>query len=159
MRGSVVAATVALLTLASWPEEAAAHCQVPCGIFDDQARIREFREHIVTISKAMRLVNQLAGKRDAESANQLVRWVTVKEQHADRIIRTVADYFLAQKIKPVREQDQQAHVAYLKKLVAHHAVIVAAMKCKQTTKASAAKSLSLAVGQIAGYWPGQRRHK
>ena len=30
-----------------------AHCQVPCGIYDDARRVIEIEEHIQTIDKAM----------------------------------------------------------------------------------------------------------
>lgn len=32
--------------------------------------------------------------------NQVVRWITTKEQHASKIITTVAEYCLCQRVKP-----------------------------------------------------------
>ena len=32
--------------------------------------------------------------------NQVVRWITTKEQHAAKIITTVAEYCLCQRVKP-----------------------------------------------------------
>ena len=58
------------------------HCQVPCGIYDDAVRIVQIEEDITTIRKAMNMINDLSGKSDAQSLNQITRWVTTKDQHA-----------------------------------------------------------------------------
>lgn len=129
--------------------EAAAHCQVPCGIYDDHARLHAMYEDITTIDKASKAIQSLAKSRSAQDQNQLTRWVTTKEQHAERIIRTVADYFLTQKIKvPSKAGDK----AYLNKLAKHHAVMVAAMKCKQSVAPDAVAALRAAVDGIAPIW-------
>lgn len=127
-------------------DAARAHCQVPCGIYDDPARVAMMREDVATISKAMTQIAELAAKTDALSKNQLTRWVDTKEHHAERIMRTVADYFLAQKLKPASGR------AYLESLAKHHAVLVGAMKCKQSVAASEAQRLGKAIDAIAGYW-------
>ena len=149
VRWTMIGGTMLVMSMGS--TSAHAHCQVPCGIYDDPARVAQLREHTETIRKAVRLIGKLAAKDDAQSRNQLVRWVTVKEQHADKVIRTVADYFLAQKIKPLVSQNR-GHAAYLWKVAKHHAVIVAAMKCKQTVDMSNVEALGRAVGAIASYW-------
>lgn len=46
------------------------------------------------------------------------------------IIDTTATYFLTQKVKPVAK-GSTGYSAYLESLATHHAVMVAAMKCKQ----------------------------
>ena len=132
--------------------DAAAHCQIPCGIYGDHARVDAMREDAQTIAKSVKLINQLAKKRDAQSQNQLVRWVNNKEQHAEKIMRTIADYFMAQKIKPPAAKDQKSHKPYMDQLARHHAVMVAAMKCKQTASDKAVKELQRAIEGIAGYW-------
>jgi nickel superoxide dismutase len=38
---------------------AAAHCEIPCGIYDDEARIGMLLEHVATIEKSM---NQILRK-------------------------------------------------------------------------------------------------
>ena len=53
-----------------------------------------------------------------------MRWVQNKESHAQKIITTMADYFLTQRVKPSQED-------YADRLAKHHAVILAAMKAKQ----------------------------
>ena len=135
------------------PSLAEAHCQVPCGIYDDHARVHAMREDIATIRKAVTQIQKLASKRDPQSQNQLVRWVNTKESHAERIIRVVSDYFLTQKIKPVDSGDKNNFNAYLGKLQAHHAVMAAAMKCKQTVATSSVDALSKALNGIETYWP------
>jgi nickel superoxide dismutase len=134
----------------SAPNAAEAHCQVPCGIYDDAARIARLREDTETIAKAITNITHLAGAHDAQSANQLVRWVTTKEDHASHIIQVVAEYFLAQRVKPA---DGDGRAAYLEKLEKHHAVIVAAMKAKQNANMAYADALEHAIAGIAGYYP------
>ena len=141
-----------LVVLAGAASSADAHCQIPCGIYHDKARVQQMREDIATIDKAIRQIHSLAARQDPNSRNQLTRWVVTKEDHAERIIRTVSDYFMAQKIKPVSPKDRGKHRRYSEMLLRHHAVMVAAMKCKQSATAAAVKQLSRAVDAIAGYW-------
>lgn len=114
----------ALLTLATAPA-AFAHCQVPCGIFDDNNVITSMHIDYVTIEKAAKQIEELS-KDAGANANQLVRWVNNKESHAQDIQEKVLNYFLAQKLKT---DDPK----YDEKLKLCHSVIVAAMKCKQAT--------------------------
>lgn len=104
---------------------ASTHCEIPCGIYDDPMRIAMIEEHIATIEKSMNQIVQLEGDEN-HNANQLIRWVTNKEKHADEIQHIVAQYFMTQRIKPDTEN-------YEKKLVLLHKMLIAGMKCKQTT--------------------------
>ena len=91
---------------------AVVHCQVPCGIFNDPARVNEMMEDASTIKKAMNQINELHSKGDALSMNQTVRWIMVKEEHAAKIITTMSEYFLTQKVKDdVVEGDSQYPVS------------------------------------------------
>jgi nickel superoxide dismutase len=65
-------------------------------------------------------------KADHHHANQLVRWVMNKEQHADELQHIVAQYFMTQRIKPDTKD-------YAKKLSLLHQMLIYGMKCKQTT--------------------------
>ncbi|MBK1792729.1 superoxide dismutase [Ni] [Persicirhabdus sediminis] len=121
---TLLAATA--FTLAPTPS-ADAHCQVPCGIYDDANVLAEMKTDIATIKKAMGQITELAG--DSKNANQVTRWVNNKEQHAQNIQDTVAKYFLAQRIK----LDESNSEEYIKKLTLLHQITVYAMKCKQTT--------------------------
>ncbi|MHC5067917.1 MAG: superoxide dismutase [Ni] [Planctomycetota bacterium] len=107
-----------------------AHCEIPCGIYDDAARFTELREHLTTIEKSMVQIKALAVD-PGGNANQLARWVVNKEQHAAAVIDVVSQYFLTQRIKaPAADADPAAYHAMLATL---HGIIVHAMKAKQTT--------------------------
>lgn len=124
-----------LLLLACWLLAVAAplwaHCEIPCGVYGDQARFAAIAEDLTTIEKAMKQIATLAGESDAQSANQLARWVATKEDHANRIQHVVAQYFMTQRLKEVEEGDE-ARAAYTEKLVLLHKMLRGAMKCKQT---------------------------
>lgn len=118
---------------------ASAHCQVPCGIFSDQLRFEQMLEDEHTISKAQTQLQELtSGEVDAQTVNQLSRWVSTKEEHASKIQETIASYFMAQRIKA-------DNPSYVKQLTAAHAVIVSAMKCKQSADPETAKVLEKAI--------------
>jgi len=137
LRSTLLGAMALLLLI---PSLAWSHCQVPCGIYDDAARIHAFFEDAETIEKAMLQIRELSAKSDAQSANQLVRWVTTKEAHASGVITVLSEYFLTQKLKAVAP-GEDGHDEYLVELAAHHAVLRAAMKCKQTVEEADAKDL------------------
>ena len=59
-------------------QSAQAHCQVPCGIFDDNTRVKAMMEDAVTVDKATTEMAELEGKTDPQSVNQMVRWVMNK---------------------------------------------------------------------------------
>lgn len=157
MLRATIAASTTLLVLAAASGEARAHCQIPCGIYDDHARVHAMREDVTTITKSLKELAALAGKTDAQSLNQAVRWVVNKDHHAERIIRTISDYFLTQKLPPPPANEKKAWGAYLEKLARHHAVMVAAMKCKQSGKLDAVKPLEKALDGIEGYWPEAKK--
>jgi len=123
-----------------------AHCQVPCGIYDDHARVNAMLEDVVTVAKAMRQMAELAGKTDAQSQNQMVRWVMNKEKHAQNIISTISDYFLTQRVKSKQED-------YAERLMKHHAVIVSAVKAKQNSDLKYADTLEADVAALLAYYP------
>jgi len=104
---------------------ASAHCEIPCGIYDDQMRINLIKEHITTIEKSMIQIMKLEKEKDHHS-NQLVRWIMNKEHHADKLQEIVTQYFMTQRIKPDTQN-------YEKKLGLLHQMLIFSMKCKQTT--------------------------
>ena len=110
-----------------------AHCEIPCGIHDDEARLNAIAEDILTIEKGMKQILELA-KDPSGNANQLVRWVQNKDEHAERIKETVADYFLSQRIqKPAEGSSAESRRVYDAQLEALHDLTVLAVKTKQTT--------------------------
>ncbi len=122
------------------------HCQVPCGVYTDDLRFMQMLEDQTTIEKSSKLILELSKKGDGQSHNQLARWVATKESHASKIQKIIAEYFLTQRIKSSSKNYEQL-------LKGAHSVMVAAMKCKQSTEASAAmdlKSSILAFQKIYG---------
>ena len=127
------AVMIALLGLAVvTPQPVRAHCQVPCGIYDDDARFTLLLEHITTIEKSMKRIKDLESQ-DHAHANQLVRWVSNKDSHADAFTEIVTYYFMAQRVKPAPVTDKKAHAGYVAKVEVLHKLVVYSMKCKQTT--------------------------
>ena len=149
MIGSILLVTAGFLALHQGKAEA--HCQVPCGIYDDAARIKHMKEDAATIAKAITNITELAGKQDAQAFNQAARWVATKEAHASDVISTVSEYFLTQKVKPVAP-GADGYDAYLKKLADHHAVMVAAMKAKQSADPATAATLDKAIDKLATHY-------
>jgi len=113
--------------------QAYAHCEIPCGIYDDEMRIDMINEHIATVEKSMNQIMELE-KADHHHSNQLVRWIINKEHHADEIQDIVTQYFLTQRIKPEAKD-------YEKKLKTLHQMLIYSMKCKQTTDLSHVNTL------------------
>lgn len=109
-----------------------AHCEIPCGIYGDSLRIALIYEDITTVEKSMNMIIELS-KAEKPDYNQLVRWVTNKEEHANKIQDIVSQYFLHQRIKPTTVDDEVAYKKYLKQLEALHNILVFAMKSKQST--------------------------
>ena len=107
-----------------------AHCQVPCGIYNDAARIIQIQEDFSTIQKAMNKIKELSEQQDATSMNQMTRWILTKEEHASKIQKVVSDYFLTQRIKVKTEGTE--YDLYVKQTISLHQILVSAMKCKQT---------------------------
>ena len=111
--------------IAGLAPSARAHCEIPCGIYDDRARVQLIAEHIGTIEKSIQQILALQ-KSEARNDNQLIRWVMNKESHADQLQEIVTQYFMTQRIKPDSAN-------YDRKIAVLHQMLIAAMKCKQTT--------------------------
>ncbi|WP_300462234.1 superoxide dismutase, Ni [Desulfobacula sp.] len=133
------------LTIAFFLTTASAHCQIPCGIYNDAARVDQMLEDTATVLKSCKLIATLSGKTDAQSQNQLVRWVMNKEVHAQRVIATISDYFLTQRVKT-------SQTDYVERLKKHHAVIVAAMAAKQNADEKYALALQKTLEALAPYY-------
>lgn len=136
----------ALTFLILLPALAAAHCQVPCGIYDDHARVKLMLEDVATVEKAVNMLEKLAAKTDVQSRQQFTRWVMNKEQHAQNIISAISDYFFTQRVKASQKD-------YVERLRRHHAVIVNAMKAKQKADMATVQQLKASVKALEGYYP------
>ena len=142
MKSVVAAALVACIS---------AHCQVPCGIFDDPAFVAEIRQHTSTIKKAMAQITALSSEATPLAFNQMTRWVNNKESHAEKIITAVSEYSLCQRVKPFGAAGTPfaSQEDYVDALLAHHAVMTAAMKAKQNVDPSFAEALEHAVDDFS----------
>lgn len=115
------------------------HCQVPCGIFDDPKLVADVKEASATVRKAMQKISELsASQTSAQNMNQLIRWVDAKEKHCARIVTHISEYCLCQRVKREAFSSEQY---YLDALVAHHEVLLAAVKAKQSVDVRAADQL------------------
>ena len=122
------------------------HCEVPCGIYDDDLRIQLMKEHTGTVKKAIVNINTLS-KDPSKNQNQLVRWTVNKESHATEIQGIVSQYFLTQRIKSDAK-------GYEKKLAALHSILVYAMKTKQGTDEATADKLLQAIEAFEKLYKG-----
>lgn len=146
MNNLIKTVMVLAVSLIIYSPIAYSHCQIPCGIYDDHARVKTMLEDVATARKAIDLIAELSKKSDAQSNNQIVRWVINKESHAQNIILTISDYFLTQRVKP-KQKD------YIERLKKHHAVIVAAMKVKQNADMTYVDALEASIEALLPYYP------
>lgn len=146
---------VSLVILSSM---ALSHCQIPCGIYDDPARFQQISEHITTIEKSMKQVNELS-QQQKPNMNQVVRWVVNKEEHADLLSEIVTYYFMAQRIKPVDKTDVEAYREYVEKLTLLHEMLVYSMKAKQTTDLSNVEKLKTLLDKFRAVYFEDKGHK
>ena len=118
------------------PKTAArAHCDIPCGIYDPHGAEVAAR----TVARMVELIGQLdMDSKAAADRNKFVRYVAVKEQHAELVKREVqviwSDYFKPEHLEA--NPDLHATVWNILKL---------AGKNKQNVDAAAAAELEAAV--------------
>ena len=115
-----------------------AHCQIPCGVYDDTMRVKMIEEHTLTILKSMNYIS--INQNDLEKQNQVTRWIINKEQHAQEIQDIISEYFLTQRIK-LKDDSKESKDIYHAQLAALHNILLDAMKCKQTTDSNMTTSL------------------
>ena len=115
-----------------------AHCQIPCGVYDDTMRVKMIEEHTLTILKSMNYI--ASNQNDLEQQNQVTRWIMNKEEHAQEIQNIVSEYFLTQRIK-LKDDSKESKDLYHAQLTALHNILLDAMKCKQTVDTSITNSL------------------
>ena len=128
------------------------HCQLPCGIYDDPARLEMIAEHTMTIEIAMKRIISFSEKQPPNN-NQIVRWVQNKEQHADELSEIVTDYFMAQRIKPAAADSPQ-YKNYIEQLTLLHEMLQTSMKCKQTTDLAQVEKLKTLLDKFSKAYQG-----
>ena len=135
---------ISLFFLCYFTTNTLAHCEIPCGIYNDKARINMISEHIDTIERSMKQIIKLE-KEEHPHFNQLVRWITNKEQHADKLQKIVTQYFMTQRIK-MNTKD------YSKKIISLHQMLIYSMKCKQTTDLKNVDKLRMLLKQFSNLY-------
>ena len=119
-------------------EPAKAHCDVPCGIYDPiTAQIAA-----LTVVRMIDLMNDVGNPKDLASQNSFSRYVTVKEEHAEKAkheVRVIwGDY-----IKPNHvEQYPELHGLT-------HKIMGLGSKCRQTVDRETAVEFVEAINQFA----------
>lgn len=127
------------------------HCQIPCGIYDDPMRIKMMLEDAKTVEKSINEIKKLEKKQNAQSMNQMVRWVVNKENHADKIIEVLTDYFLTQRIKSTDK-------TYMDQLKQMEIIVKLCVKAKQQVDLSISSQLYSAIEAFGKYYP-EPEHK
>jgi nickel superoxide dismutase len=145
---------IVLVSVAVLGSLAYSHCQMPCGIYDDEARFGSMAENITTIEKAMREIERLSAE-SKPNMNQIVRWVNTKEEHANEFSETVTYYFMTQRIKPAAVGDTKGYNDYVKKLTLLHGMLIDAMKAKQTTDLANVEHLKSALDEFHKAYTGK----
>lgn len=138
-------------------QTASAHCEIPCGIYGDRMRVDMLREHFQTVEKSMRQIKEIE-KEKKPNSNQLVRWVTNKEAHANEIQEIVYQYFMNQRVKPVAEGAKD-YKKYVTQITLMHRMLVASMKCKQTTDETHVTSLRALLDSFEKAYFREQEHK
>jgi nickel superoxide dismutase len=111
-----------------------AHCQVPCGIYEDDLVFKQMVLDATTIKKSISEIKKLS-KLKPVNYNQIIRWTEEKSRSANNIMNNASNYFLAQRIK-------NADKNYIEELKLLHSIIVSAMKTKQSLEKTNMNSLS-----------------
>merc|ERR1719245_1152912 len=127
------------------------HCQVPCGIFTDDLRVKMMIEDAATIRKAVVQTGELHKSGSLQDIHQMGRWITTKEEHASKIMTTVGDYFMAQKVKKENLTKEEYHEV----LAMLHSVMVAAMKTKQSVELGPVDALDAALKSLEPLYTSQ----
>jgi len=160
MRSNITKLTLSTLACIAVAGLSAAHCQIPCGIYDDELRVQLIEEHITTLEKSMKKIHALAAAEGADDVNQATRWVINKEHHAQEIQDIVSAYFMIQRIKYPGSGEGDAYATYVQRLSILHRIQVAAMKAKQSSDLSHIATLNELVGQFRkAYFGDKSAHK
>lgn len=150
---------VLILTAGLGAKSALAHCEIPCGIYNDELRVELIAEHITTIEKSINQIVEL-GQSEDKNYNQIVRWVNNKEEHASEIQYIVSQYFMTQRIKLVQDTEKDAArlEKYNRELSLLHELLIWAMKAKQTTDLNTVHELRRALDAFRHSYFGEESH-
>lgn len=137
---------------------AMAHCEIPCGVYDDGARFDSIMEHAITIEKAMDSINKLSASESVDY-HTIARWTVTKEDHANKVQEIASQYFLTQRVKAPAEDASDADKAvYAKHTALLHQILVAAMKTKQTTDVGNVEKLRVLADAYKAHYFAKHGH-
>lgn len=151
--GLVLFSSIAFVTNSTY-----AHCEVPCGIYNDSLRVELIKEHILTIEKAMNQISEIQNS-STINYNQLIRWINTKEHHANLIQEIAEQYFLTQRVKFAKPSDKEKHSVYVNQLTYLHQLIVYAMKAKQSTDLKYIQDMQDATARFEKAYFGLVKHR
>jgi len=134
-----------------------AHCEIPCGIYEDSLRASLISEHITTIEKSMKMIIKLSEEANP-NYNQLVRWVVNKEEHAKKIQEIVSQYFLHQRVKITDTSDKDKFAKYVSLLTTLHEISVYSMKVKQSTDLANVEKLRSSLDAFGKVYFNSHKH-
>merc|ERR1719215_1645268 len=123
----------------------------PCGIFTDTLRLEGMKEDAATIRKSVVQSGELHKAGSLQDVHQMMRWIATKEEHAAKIMTTIGDYFLAQKVKKENLTKEEYHEV----LALLHSVMVAAMKTKQSAELGPVDALDAALKSLEPLYTSQ----
>jgi len=124
-----------------------AHCQLPCGVMNDDLQFAMLSESAENISKACIAILQT--QNDPNSLNQTIRWVNEKDACANKICTILTEYFLAQRITPVDpDSDKQQYERYIRQLTLIHKLTRACHAAKQSAQPAKADDLKRLLQQF-----------
>jgi nickel superoxide dismutase len=132
------------------------HCQMPCGIYDDAARLAAIAENCTTVEKAIKSITELSAD-PKTNMNQIVRWVNTKDEHADETESIIGYYFMAQRIKPVDKSDAAGYEKYIKQLTLLHEMLITSMKTKQSTDLANVEKLRSLLAEFRTAYLGETK--
>ena len=138
-----------------------AHCEIPCGIYDDHAEVERMRLDAMTMKKAsaqiVALSKDVPVSSNGANLNTIARWAMIKEEHGRKLQHTVAWYFLTQRVKaPAAGSGDAAREKYHGQLAAFHRISVGAMKAAQDLDPAATDELLAAIDVIAPWYPAEK---
>jgi len=154
---AIVILSVILITQFVSNQSVYAHCEIPCGIYEDTLRISLISEHITTIEKSMKMIIKLSEEANP-NYNQLVRWVVNKEEHAKKIQEIVSQYFLHQRVKLTDSSDKEKYGRYIQQLTTLHEIAVYSMKAKQSTDLGQIENLRKSVNAFESIYFQPHKH-
>jgi len=146
---------VALLAVVGLSPVVYSHCQMPCGIYDDPARLAMIAENITTIEKAIKSIEELSAQ-PKPNMNQIVRWIDTKEEHANDNEHIISYYFMAQRITPAAKSDAAAYEKYIKQLTLLHEMLITSMKTKQSTDLTNVEKLRSLLAEFRTAYLGEK---